>query len=258
MPSKKQRQEKKQKAIKAHKKKMRIKNNYDYKSVKQIKRAMSQDKDQLQSKIDKAQLTIQTYNEEDYVYNIFYDSIIQQFEEVVNSITEYPVDAYQPVKETVEIPKLSEISLLDISSYQPINHQIINELVDKRFNLNEIDADYSVDQLIKINEGIEEIKTNYGLHSPKSQFMINYNVASQRAGEDRNALDDLYEIVDEVSNIGQMPPKALVELIHSRFKDQAAEIFDTSEKIRLFLAEKEVGALTEELTPDELEEMMKK
>lgn len=255
MASKKQRRLKKQQSRQRHETKMMIKNNYHFKNKSQIKRAMSERIDKFQSILDTAKATISKYKDDEYLYEIFYSSIIQQFNELVNSITLYDIDAYQPVD--IELPQIESVELFNISDYQPINHTVITELADKQFILNEIDADYSITELIEINKGIEGVITEFNLQS-HSRFIENYNAASIRAGDDRNALDDLFNIVQEVSQLGQMPPKALVELIFSRFKDQAREIFDTSERKRLLLAEERTGIYTESLTPEEMEELMRK
>ena len=235
MASKKERLKKKQESRRKredHKKAKRFSdvNGISFRAIKprQIKRAFDYTLSDGKKTMQKAQMVIDKYSDDNAVFYRLYNSIIHKMVKLVNDLT--PIDKqYNHVDELPAIPTTDDLNELSFVEQQDIS--IIHRFNDAHSTELTNQTDWSVHQLTQLHQDLNEYKEQLGLYS-HSQFAQNYEKAGEMIDDATTALDDLNKIIVDEINTVPNNAKTTLRLIKMEFERKADEKFYSSDQAR--------------------------
>lgn len=178
-----------------------------------------------------------------------YSSIISRTKKLVNGLEhinkEYaPIhtDKQLPTKLTkhhntysfVDIPNVdldyldthnSDVNLINLS-------QLAARWEEHQINILEEHTNWSVSELSRLYTGVENIKEQLSI-GKGGRYDDNYAKAGGRLGEERIAENDFNAILKDKMHIAPNNARAVIELAHMAFLNQAKELFNSSDQVKL-------------------------
>lgn len=188
-----------------------------------------------------------------------YSSIISRTNKLVNSLK--PINKeYTPIHTDKRLPSQLakhhntysfvdspnvDLDYLDThnSDVNPINlSQLSARWEEHQIDILSEHTDWSVNELSRLYTGVDNIKAQLGI-GRGTRYDDNYAKAGSRLGEERIAETDFNAILKDKMHIAPNNARAVIELTHMAFLNQAKELFNSSDQVKL-------EAVLNELSPN--------